>query len=64
MSSTAMSPRAPEFLTALERIKFSSRTSSFSEGSSALVVLQTGDKVPEVVALVHVSSVRHICEDD
>jgi hypothetical protein len=56
MSSAAVSPRTPELLT-LERIEFSSRTSTFGEGRSTLVVLQTGDEVPEVVALVHVSSV-------
>lgn len=58
MSSTAMSPRAPEFL-ALEGIELGSRTSTFSEGRSTLVVLHTGDKVPEVVGLIHVSCVRH-----
>lgn len=58
MSSTAMSPRAPELLT-LERIELGSRTSTFGEGRSTLVVLHTGDQVPEVVGLVHVSCVRH-----
>lgn len=58
MSSAAMSPRAPEFLT-VERIEFCSRASTFSEGSSTLVVLHTGDEVPEVVGLIHVSCVRH-----
>lgn len=58
MSPAAMSPRTPKFLT-LERIEFSGRTSAFSEGRSTLVVLHTGDKVPEVVGLVHVSCVRH-----
>lgn len=60
MSSATRSPRTPELLLTLERIKLSSRTSAFSEGRSTLVVLQAGDKVPEIVGLVHVSSVRHI----
>jgi len=59
MSSAAMSPRAPKFLT-LKRIEFGSGTSTFGEGRSTLVVLHAGDKVPEVVGLVHVSCVRHI----
>jgi hypothetical protein len=60
MSSATMRPRSPELLLALEGIELSSRASTFSERRSTLVVLQAGDKVPEVVGLVHVSSVRHI----
>jgi hypothetical protein len=58
VSSAAMGPRTPKFLV-LERIELGSRTSVFSGGRSTLVVLQTGDKVPEVAGLVHVSRVRH-----
>lgn len=59
MSGTmsSVSPGTPEL--SLERIKVGGRTSTFGEGRGALVVLETGDKVPEVVGLVHVSSVRH-----